>query len=99
MVPVILLTSPTDNQVFGGGQTVNIRANITDNEGIHMVHLSVIDNTTAGHLVHTEEHPDEKTYNLNQSFVAQAGRSYTIDIDASDHNENTSKKELTVSAN
>ncbi|MFL5773423.1 MAG: Ig-like domain-containing protein [Flavisolibacter sp.] len=99
MAPVITITSPTDNQVFSGGQTVNIKASITDNEGIHMIHVSVIDNSTGGHLLHTEDHPDVKSYNVNQTFVGVTGRTYTIDIDANDHNENLANKEVNVSAN
>jgi hypothetical protein len=97
--PVITLISPTDHQSFSATQMVNVKATITDNEGIHMLHLAVLDNTTNGHLVHTEEHPDEKTYNLNHSFQPQAGRSYTIEIDATDHNENKALIQLTVSCN
>ena len=99
IAPEISITSPTNNQVFSGGQTVNIKANVTDNEGIHMVHVSVTDNSTGGHLVHTEDHPDEKAFNVNQTFVGVAGRTYTINIDATDHNENIAKKEVNVSAN
>src|SRR5689334_12479439 len=88
VLPVITLLSPTDNQVFTGGQTVNVQATLTDNEGIHMAHLSVLDNSTGGHLVHFEEHFDGKIYHLNQSFVPVTGRSYHIEIEATDHNDN-----------
>lgn len=97
--PVITLILPTDQQTFTATQMVNVKASITDNEGIHMVHLSVIDNTTMGHLVHIEEHPDEKTYHLNHSFQPRAGRSYSIEIDAEDHNENKNVIQLSVSCN
>ena len=99
LAPVITVTSPNENQVFTGGQTVNVKATITDNEGIHTVHLSVIDNNTGGHLVHFEEHYDGKTYELNKSFPVQAGRSYKIEIGAHDHADNDAAKEITVSAN
>ena len=49
--PVITLISPTDHQTFTATQMVNVKATITDNEGIHMLHLTVLDNTTNGHLV------------------------------------------------
>jgi hypothetical protein len=99
IAPEISITSPGDHQVFTGGQTVNIKASVTDNEGIHMVHVSVIDNSTGGHLLHTEDHPDAKSFNINQNFIGVAGRTYTIDIDATDHNENLANKEVNVSAN
>lgn len=97
--PSITVLSPNQGQVFTGGQTVAIKASVSDNNELHMVHVTVLDNTTNGHLVHTEQHPDAKSFDVNESFVPQAGRSYTIEIEASDHDENTTKKELTVSAN
>jgi hypothetical protein len=99
IAPVISVETPGENQVFTGGQSITIKATISDNEGIHIVHLTVLDNTTSGHMIHFEDHFDGKTYQLNKSFTPQAGRSYTIDIDGTDHNENTTKKQLTVSAN
>ena len=63
-----------------------------------MVHTIVVDNT-GGHWVHSEEHVEGKTFTINKTFIATAGKTYTIDIDAVDHNENLTKEELTVSAN
>jgi hypothetical protein len=99
IAPVITLTTPAENQVFTGGQTVTVKATITDNEGIHMVHFSVTDLSTGGHAAHLEEHLDSKSYSLNQAFATAAGRSYKIEIEAVDHNDNVTSKELTVSAN
>jgi hypothetical protein len=97
--PVITVMSPNENQVFAGGTTVMVRATITDDHSIHMVHVSVVDKLTDGHVVHFEQHTDSKSYEVNQSFLAIAGRSYAIEIEAADHGDNTSKKELTISAN
>jgi hypothetical protein len=98
IAPVITLSSPTADQVYAAGQMVTVSANITDDTGIHMVHLIVTDNT-GGHLIHFEEHFDGKNYTLNQSFSTQAGKIYTIHIDAADHDDNVANKDLTVSAN
>lgn len=97
--PVITLASPQENQVFTAGQTVTVKATITDNEGIHMVHLIVLDKSNNGHMVHFEDHFDGKTYELEKTFPALAGKSFSIEIDATDHNENVTKKELTISVN
>jgi hypothetical protein len=99
MAPVITVTSPNDNQVFNGGTTVMIKAGITDETSIHMVHVTVTDKLTDGHVVHFEEHTDSKTYQVSQSFLAIAGRSYAIEIEATDHADNISTKQLTISAN
>src|SRR6476660_1122394 len=85
--PVIQLESPSDNESFPGGQMVRISAHITDNESIHMVHISVMDETTNGHLVHLEEHTDGRSYQLNQQFMAVSGSIYSIEISAEDHDQ------------
>jgi len=98
IAPLISVTSPTDNQIFAAGQTVNIKATVTDNEGIHMIHVIAIDNS-GGHWVHSEEHVDGKTFEINKSFVTNPGKTYTITIDAIDHDENTTTKEIIISSN
>lgn len=96
--PVVNVIKPSENQVFTNGQTVNVKADISDETGIHMVHLIVIDNNGI-HLDHFEEHLDAKTYTLNRSFNVETGKSYTITVDATDHGNNTSTKDVHVSSN
>jgi hypothetical protein len=96
--PTILIVSPQQNDVFASGQTITIKATIMDNHSIHMVHTIVTDNS-GGHWVHSEEHTDGKNYNVNKTFPALSGKTYTIHIDATDHNENITEKEITVSVN
>jgi len=98
IAPVISIASPMANQVFSAGETVTIKATVTDNESLHMIHVIAIDNT-GGHWVHSEEHVDGKTFDINKTFVANAGKNYTISIDATDHDENTATQEIKVSSN
>jgi len=98
IAPNISITSPNENQVFSAGQTVVIKATVTDNEGIHMIHVIAVDNT-GGHWVHSEEHVDGKTFEINKTFVTNPGKTYTITIDAIDHDENITTKELICSSN
>jgi hypothetical protein len=93
--PTITFLSPTDNQSFVAGQTVLIQATITDNNEIHGVHLTVTKGTT-DHLIHSEEHIDAKSYTLNNSFIVQSGFTYTIEIEADDHDQNTTTVEIHV---
>ena len=96
--PVITVVTPSDNQVFTNGQTVTVKADLSDDHGIHEIMLTVLDNT-GGHVLHFDEHYDGKTYSLNKTFTVQSGKTYTIEIESTDHNENTGTKTLTVSAN
>lgn len=99
LAPVISIITPTGNQVLPGNQPINVKANIKDENGLHMVHIMVLDNTNNGHLLHTEEHIDSRNYDLNKSFTPQPGRSYTIEIGAHDHSDNEAKKIIIVSTN
>jgi Bacterial Ig domain len=96
--PIINLTSPTANQQFNGGETVNIIANITDNNDLHEVHLFV-DKTTGGSIIHFMEHLDANTFTLSDSFVAEAGVTYQIVIQATDHADNVGEVTLQVAGN
>jgi hypothetical protein len=98
VAPTVSIISPTENQVFPVGETVVVKATASDNEGLHMIHVIVTDNT-GGHWVHSEDHVDGKNFDINKTFTTTAGKIYTIHIDATDHNENTTTKEMTVSAN
>lgn len=96
--PEIVVTSPQQNQVFSPGQTVTIKATITDNVGLHMIHVVAVDNT-GGHWVHSEDHIDGKSFEVNKAFIANPGKTYTITIDATDHDDNIATKEVIVSSN
>jgi len=98
MPPAIVVISPQPNQAFPSGQTVTIKATITDDEALHMIHVIAVDNT-GGHWVHSEDHVDGKSFQVNKTFITNPGRTYTITIEATDHNDNTTLKEITVSSN
>ena len=97
--PTISITSPADNQSFPAGTTVHVKATITDNVEIHHVHLYVTNANTDAQLLHFEDHVDLGTYNLDQTFVTQAGISYKIDIQADDHSGNTGEAVVRVTSN
>ena len=99
IAPEIMLVLPENQQVFASTQAITVKATITDNHGIHMVHLIVLDNSNGGHMLHFEDHFDGKTYELFKTFSPQAGKTYSIEIGATDHNGNRTTKQLTVSAN
>ena len=96
--PVITMIFPLQNYTTAGGQTILVKATITDNEGIHMVHAICVDDQ-GGHMLHFEEHFDGKTYSLNQSFPTISGRKYTLEIEAADHADNVTRKVIEVTTN
>ena len=94
--PVINLTTPTANQQFTAGQTINITGTVSDNDEIHEVHVIVTNKTTSTEILHFHDHIDAKTYNINQSLVAAAGITYKIHVEADDHTGNTAVVEIEV---
>ncbi|MCU7549565.1 Ig-like domain-containing protein [Chitinophagaceae bacterium LB-8] len=96
--PVITISSPTNNQSFAAGQTVNVSATVTDNVELHEVHLFVTNNATGHEVVHFEQHADAKTLNIDKSFTAQTGITYRIRVEADDHAGNGSEAQVLVSS-
>jgi len=95
--PVITINSPQNGQSFSNGQTVTISAAISDNEELHDVQLTVINNSNGNHILHEEYHPDAKTYTISKTFVAQTGGVYRIEVMAGDHAENHTMTNVQVS--
>ncbi|MGZ8536850.1 MAG: Ig-like domain-containing protein [Flavisolibacter sp.] len=96
--PVITMISPLQNYTTAGGQTIQVKATITDNEGIHKVHAICVDDQ-GGHMLHFEEHFDGKSYSLNQSFPTISGKKYTLTIEAHDHADNVTTKVIEITTN
>jgi len=98
-LPLISVTSPANNQTFAPGQTIQVLAQVSDNDGLHEVAFHVRDVNADTTMIHFHAHADAKNYELNKTFTAQAGLTYKIEIEATDHSENQTKKEIIVLAN
>ncbi|MEO8403603.1 MAG: Ig-like domain-containing protein [Chitinophagaceae bacterium] len=98
-LPVIQLTSPTNNQVYTAGQSINITGTITDNDKIAEIHVHISNNTTAQLLEDIHRFPTSGSYSLNESFTAQTGISYKIQLIAIDKSANQQIQTVMVSAN
>ena len=96
--PMMRIVSPLNNQVFASGETVYIRGTISDDTQIHDLHMTITNTSTGTQMMHLDEHLDTQLYTLDQSFIAQAGNTYTIKIEADDHASNTTGIQLVVSA-
>jgi hypothetical protein len=97
--PVITITSPTNNQVFNAGATVNINGTMTDNSRISEVHIHVYDNGTGTLLMDMHANPGATSYSLNQSYTAQSGIQYKIQVSAKDNSGNEGIVSVTISTN
>lgn len=99
LAPVINVTSPSANQQFGAGATVNIIATIYDNRDLHSIHLSVTNKSSGAHLLHFEDHVDVRSYELNKSFTTGSFTTYSILVEAEDHSGNRAQIAFDVKSN
>lgn len=97
--PVISLTSPTNGQVFSGGQSVTISGSVTDNVKLREVHLEIINTTSGAFVAHEHFYPDGASYSINRTFSVQAATGYKIKVEAEDSRKNITRAEVNVSSN
>jgi hypothetical protein len=99
-LPVISITTPTNNQIYSPGQILNISGTITDNDYIAEVHIHVNNLITGAEYLDEHLHPAGNATNfLNQSLTTVAGTSYKIQIMAIDRAANEAVSTVEVSCN
>jgi hypothetical protein len=94
--PEITIVSPTNNQTFTAGQTIQTTANATDNVKVTELHIHVIDKATGNLLRDIHSYPSAKTGTVQDAFTAQAGLIYTIKIIANDPSQNLTSAQVEV---
>jgi hypothetical protein len=97
--PVITITSPLNNQHFTTGQTITTIASATDNDKVTELHIHVINKTTGVLLRDIHSYPDEPSGTVQDSFPADSGIIYTIQIIAKDPAQNLATAKVEVSSN
>jgi hypothetical protein len=96
---VIQLSSPSNNQIFSGGQTANITATITDNNKLALVHVHIYNNGTGQLVIDIHRSPSGSTYSLNETLQVQTGIEYKIQVVAIDNSANQQVQTVFISAN
>ncbi|WP_121356758.1 Ig-like domain-containing protein [Flavisolibacter nicotianae] len=97
--PAITITSPTNNQIFSSGQTIQVTASATDNNKVSELHIHVLNKETGALLRDIHSYPDAKTGTVQDAFTAQTGLSYIIKIIAFDPSQNLATAQVDVSTN
>ena len=98
-LPVIVINSPDNNQVFNGGARVIITGSVTDNKQVDELHIHVSDVFTGALLIDIHRAPETSSYSLNESFQAQSGIDYKIEIIAKDNSNNENRASVEISTN
>ena len=97
--PVITLNSPSANQVYTPGQSINISGSITDNNYIAEVHIHVSNTNTGALLMDVHLYPAGSTATFNQSLTAVTGVNYKIQVIAKDKAVNEGRSTVDASCN
>lgn len=98
-LPVITINTPAGNQVFQAGDAISVTGTATDNQKLAEVHVHVYNNMTGAELYDIHHNPLAPSYNFSESFTAQAGILYKIQIMAIDVSANTAYATVYASAN
>jgi hypothetical protein len=97
--PVITIMSPFNNQHFAAGETISTVASATDNDEVTELHIHVINKATGELLRDIHSYPAKGTGTVQDSFSADAGITYTIQIIAKDPAQNVATAKVEVSSN
>lgn len=74
--------------------TIPISVDVSDNEGLHQVVITLTNVTDGTEALHIHLHPDATTASVDTSYVATVmHKDYTLTVTAEDHNENTATEE------
>ena len=98
-LPVIVINSPDNNQVFNAGARVIITGSVTDNKKVQELHIHVSDIFTGALLIDIHRAPEASSYSLNESFQAEAGIDYKILVIAKDNSNNENRASVEISTN
>jgi len=98
-LPVIVINSPDNNQVFNSGDRVIITGPVTDNKQVEELHIHVTDIFTGALLIDVDRAPQTSSYSLNESFQTQSGIDYKIEIIAKDNSNNENRASVEISTN
>lgn len=98
-LPVITLHTPVQGQTYPGGTLIAITGTISDNNSISQVHIHISNAQTGTLLIDVHRYPGNSSFTLNESFQAESGTSYKIQVIAKDNSANESRATVEISAN
>jgi len=98
-LPVIVIATPTGNQVFQPGDAVTVSGSAIDNDKLAEVHVHVYNNLTGTELLDVHHQIATSSYAFLEIFPAKAGIQYKIQIMAIDVSANTAYATVYASVN
>jgi hypothetical protein len=98
--PVITLTTPTDTTVINAGDTIQIKGSVSDNKDLHEFYLTLQNDNTGTVLFYDNPYVHgAKIHNFNYQWNNVDSAIYKLTIQALDHENHTSTKEVLLHVN
>lgn len=102
IAPVIVITTPTNGQIFSNGNTINVTGKVTDAGGLYRGSIRIT-NDADGAVVREQlyEIHGFLSFNLNVSHLTAitAATDYTVTIRFEDHGSNETSASVKVKVN
>jgi hypothetical protein len=96
--PVVTILAPAAGRQFSAGQTIPISGTVADNETIAELHVHISNIQTGALLIDIHRYPAAPGYTIAESFQAQAGTQYKIQVIARDNSANEGRSSVEISA-
>lgn len=97
--PQVHFVLPVNNQVVNQGEMIRVEANGTDNIKLTQLHIHITNQVTGSILRDVHSYPGGVSGTVKDSFYAQTGLIYKIQVLAYDPSQNMSVIETTVTVN
>ncbi len=100
--PLITFTSPTANQHFVKGDTIRITGTVTHDIELIEVAVHMTDKSTSAEFFHNHFSAGNKTYfefNAVYGVVENIKTSFKVEVEVTDKNSHSGRKELDISIN
>ena len=100
--PVITIATPTPDQVFTNGATINVTGNISDNNGLYRGSIRITNDANSSVIKEQAyEIHGFTSYNFNISHAATVSTltNYTVTVWFEDHGYNAASKTVKIKVN
>ncbi|MBL7738512.1 MAG: hypothetical protein JNK14_04785 [Chitinophagaceae bacterium] len=97
--PVIEITTPTANQVFTSGSTINVTGKVTDGDGLYQGSIRITNDATGSLLkeqLYVIHGVPQYNFNVSHSVAVGSVADYTITVTFEDHGLNNTSKAVKV---
>ena len=102
IAPALMINSPTSNQVFQSGNTINVAGVVSDDLGLFRGNIRITDDAN-GNVLKNQDYEIHYVlnYNYNISYVptVMIPSNYTVTVYFQDHGYNTATKSVKIKVN